>query len=40
MLAAIGGLSATMLDLDVPHYQVTDHYDRVKNQFFGLEPWK
>lgn len=40
MLAAIGGLSANTLDLDVPHYQVTDHYDRVKNQFFGLEPWK
>jgi hypothetical protein len=29
-----------MLDLDVPHYQAGDHYDRVKNQFFGLEPWK
>ena len=40
MLAAIGGLSANMLDLDVPHYQAGDHYDRVKNQFFGLEPWK
>jgi outer membrane protein len=40
MLAAIGGLSANMLDLDVPHYMATDHYDRVKNQFFGLEPWK
>jgi len=40
LLAAIGGLSASMLDLNVPHYQPTDHYDRVKNQFFGLEPWK
>ena len=40
LLAAIGGLSASSLDLNVPRYQVTDHYDRVKNQFIGLEPWK
>lgn len=40
MLNAIGSLSAATLNLNVPQYQVTDHYDRVKSQFFGLEPWK
>jgi outer membrane protein len=40
VMAAIGILSANTLDIDVPKYEVTDHYDRVKNQFIGLEPWK
>lgn len=40
MLGAIGGLNASTLRLNVPEYEVTDHYNRVKNQFFGLEPWK
>lgn len=40
LLYALGDLSGETLGLNVPKYQVTDHYDRVKNQFFGLEPWK
>lgn len=40
MLSAIGSLNASTLHLNVPEYEVTDHYNRVKNQFFGLEPWK
>lgn len=40
MLGAMGDLSASTLSLNVPYYQPTDHYDRVKSQFFGLEPWK
>ncbi len=40
LLYAIGDLSGETLGLNVPKYQVSDHYDRVKNQFFGLEPWK
>lgn len=40
VMAAIGILSANTLNIDVPKYEVTDHYDRVKNQFIGLEPWK
>lgn len=39
-LAAIGQLSASTLNLDVPLYQVSDHYDRVKSQFIGVETWK
>lgn len=39
-LAAIGQLSASALNLDVPLYQVSDHYDRVKSQFIGVETWK
>ncbi|WP_363348645.1 TolC family outer membrane protein [Methylocystis echinoides] len=40
LLAAIGGLSAATLGLDVPMYDPTEHFDRVKHQFIGLEPWK
>lgn len=39
-LAAIGQLSAKTLGLDVPLYDATDHYDRVKHQWIGTEPWK
>jgi outer membrane protein len=40
LVFAIGSLSADTLGLDVPKYEVADHYNRVKNQFFGVEPWK
>lgn len=40
MLIAVGGMSSSTLALNVPQYEVTDHYNRVKNQFIGLEPWK
>jgi len=40
LMFAIGSLSAETLGLDVPKYEVADHYNRVKNQFFGVEPWK
>jgi outer membrane protein len=40
LLAAMGQLSATSLGLDVPLYEPTDHYDRVKYQWIGTEPWK
>ena len=39
LLAAIGGLSAPTLALDVPLYEPTDHYDRVKHQWIGVNPW-
>jgi outer membrane protein len=40
VLAAIGRLSAEQLDLDVAVYQASTHYNRVKNQFIGTEPWQ
>ena len=40
VLAAMGQLTATTLDLDVPLYQPQDHYDRVKYQWIGVDPWK
>jgi outer membrane protein len=39
LLGAIGGLSASTLALDVPLYEPTDHYDRVKHQWIGVNPW-
>jgi len=40
LMFAIGSLTVEDLGLDVPKYEVSDHYNRVKNQFFGVEPWK
>jgi outer membrane protein len=40
LLAACGKLSAKVLDLDVPIYNLEEHFHNVKNQFFGLEAWK
>jgi outer membrane protein len=39
LLGTIGRLSAATLDLDVPAYAPTDHYDRVKRQWIGVNPW-
>jgi outer membrane protein len=39
LLAAIGDLSAKRLDLDVTLYSPEDHYNSVKFQFIGTEPW-
>jgi outer membrane protein len=40
LLAAIGRLSAETLALDVPLYSPLDHYEGVKHQWIGTEPWK
>ena len=40
LLAAVGGLSATTLGLDVPLYRAEDHYNGVQYQWIGTEPWK
>jgi outer membrane protein len=39
LLGVIGRLSSATLDLDVPTYEPTDHYDRVKRQWIGVNPW-
>jgi outer membrane protein len=39
LLGAIGSLSAPTLALDVPLYEPTDHYDRIKHQWIGVNPW-
>jgi outer membrane protein len=39
LLNAIGRLSATTLALDGPLYEPSDHYDRVKSQWIGVNPW-
>ena len=35
---AIGRLDAQSLSLSVPYYDSIEHYDRVKNKFWGLTP--
>ncbi len=40
LLGAIGRLSAQTLGLDAPLYQPIDHYEQVKHQWIGTEPWK
>lgn len=40
LLGAIGDLSARTLDLNVSLYRPEDHYDSVKFQWIGTEPWK
>ena len=40
LLAAVGRLSAQTLALDVPLYSPLDHYEGVKHQWIGTEPWK
>jgi outer membrane protein len=39
LLGTMGRLSAVALNLDVPGYEPTDHYDRVKHQWIGVNPW-
>lgn len=39
LLAAAGQLSAATLGISVPTYDVTEHYERVKYQWIGTEPW-
>lgn len=39
LLGSIGRLSASTLTLDVPLYEPSDHYDRVKHQWIGVNPW-
>jgi outer membrane protein len=38
MGAAIGRLDAQSLGLSVPYYNPIEHYDNVKNKWFGLKP--
>jgi outer membrane protein len=38
LIAATGNLSAETLGLDVPLYNAVDHYDRVKDKWFGSNP--
>ena len=38
LLAATGRLSAQTLGLDAPRYDPTEHYDRVKDKWFGTNP--
>ena len=38
LLQAIGRLSVTSLSLSVAEYDPDEHYQRVKNKFFGLDP--
>jgi outer membrane protein len=40
LLAAMGRLSAQTLDLGAPLYSPVDHYERVKHQWIGTEPWQ
>lgn len=40
LLAAVGQLSTKKLGIPVATYDANDHYDRVKYQWIGLEPWK
>jgi outer membrane protein len=40
LLASMGELSAKTLDLDVTLYRPDDHYNSVKFQWIGTEPWK
>jgi outer membrane protein len=40
LLAAIGDLSANTLGLNVPKYRALDHYEAVRYQWIGTEPWK
>ena len=38
LYAAIGRMDAQTLGLPVPYYDPFEHYDRVKNKWFGLRP--
>jgi outer membrane protein len=38
VLASVGELSADTLHLNVAKYNPTDHYDKVKHKWFGLDP--
>jgi outer membrane protein len=38
LLAAGGGLTAQNLGLDVEYYDPTEHYDKVRDKFFGTGP--
>ncbi len=39
LLAAEGQLSTITLGISVPTYDATEHYERVKYQWIGTEPW-
>jgi outer membrane protein len=39
LLGAIGRLSAQTLELNAPLYSPLEHYEGVKNQWIGTEPW-
>lgn len=39
LLAAEGQLSTMTLGISVPTYDVAEHYERVKYQWIGTEPW-
>ncbi len=39
LLGAIGRLSAQTLELDAPLYSPLEHYEGVKHQWIGTEPW-
>jgi outer membrane protein len=38
LFASIGRMDAQTLGLNVPYYDPLEHYDRVKNKWFGLRP--
>jgi outer membrane protein len=38
LYASVGRLDAQSLGLSVPYYDPLEHYDRVKNKWFGLKP--
>ncbi len=38
LYAAVGRLDAQSLGLSVPYYDPIEHYDIVKNKFWGLKP--
>jgi outer membrane protein len=38
LYAAVGRLDAQSLGLSVPYYDPIEHYDTVKNKWFGLRP--
>jgi outer membrane protein len=43
LASAVGLLSAESLNLDVPRYDVSSHYQRVRGQWFGTDigsPWR
>jgi outer membrane protein len=39
VLASIGDLDAQNLNLDIPRYDPSEHYNRVKLQMIGTDPW-
>lgn len=36
LLAAVGGLTAKEIGLGIDYYDETDHYNRVKDKWWGL----